>query len=455
MKNYYIFCLFWSLQSLFAQVCTPDNNYLYGGFYPQDSLAATCKNTDYEATITWVVPKDTFINNVYAQIDSVQLWDILHLPNGINYTPSNNHYLGGTKDCILLSGIPNVAGMYDLQAVCQWFYHQNGNPLAKIDTIPLPSLHIYPELTTQIIAVSDPHCGQHDGTAVLYAHGAHPPFTYSWNNGQVGTVATQLAGGIYTVHIESAIGCTIERSVTLETLDNNISATFQTQNVSCANGNDGEITVFPVGNAPFSYQWSNGSTSASLSNLASGLYEVAITDADTCTAVYTTSLTSPTEITLNAIVLPDTMLLGLGSINIQATGGITPYLYSWSNGNANSYNTGLYAGNYSLWLSDANGCIISENYNLFSVSILSNAEYLGTSPIAIYPNPSQGVFFVEMPENATKATFSLYNLATQKVLMQHIISRQNAISVENIAKGTYFYELWWDNKKAYGKICIE
>lgn len=455
MKNYYIFLLFWSLQPLFAQVCTPNNTYLYGGFYPQDSLTSTCQNTDYEETITWVIPKDTLFNNIFTQIDSVQLWNVLNLPNGINYTPSNNHYLGGTKGCILLSGIPNVAGMFDVKAVCQWFYRQNGNALAKIDTISLPSLHIYPELTTQIIAISDPHCGQHDGTAVLYAYGAHPPFTYSWNNGQVGTVATQLAGGIYTVHIQSIIGCTIERSVTLETLDNNISVTFQQENVSCANGNDGQITVFPVGNAPFSYQWSNGATSASLSNLASGLYEVAITDADTCTAVYTASLSSPTEIELNAIVSPDTMLLGLGSINIQATGGTAPYLYSWSNGNTNSYNTGLYAGNYSLWLSDANGCIVSENYNLFSVSILSNVENIAASPIVIYPNPTQGIFFVEMPENATKATFSLYNLAAQKVLIQNIISPKDAISVEKMAKGAYFYELLWENKKAYGKIFIE
>ena len=442
MKRLFLLFLmaFGLYQTAFSQICSPNNSYILGGFYPKDSLPATCKGNDYESVITWVIPKDTFFNNIASQIDSVQLWEILGLPVGINYTSSSNHYLGGTKGCIRLDGNPTISGHFPLTAVCQWFYHQNGNPLAKIDSISLPILPIYPALTTQIIAISDAHCGQHDGTAVLYAYGVYPPFTYSWDNGQVGTVATQLASGLYIVHIQNTIGCSLDKIVSLEALDNTINAILQIQNLSCANGNDGEIEVFASGTAPFTYQWSNGSTSAHPINLASGFYEVAITDADSCAAVYTATLNGPSEIVLNATISPDTMLLGLGKIVLQVTGGAGGYTYSWSNGNTSASNTGLSAGSYSVWVTDAIGCVEMGSYMLFSVSILANENAFISPSFFIYPNPNEGIFSIK-GAFSPQEKIEIYDMSGQNILFKSRYLNEFEIEMQGMGAGLYLLKI--------------
>lgn len=132
-------------------------------------------------------------------------------------------------------------------------------------------------------------------------------------------------------------------------LDGNCSSTQQ-----C----DGTANVVASGGvAPYTYQWSNGTTSSSASNLCAGTYSVTITDANGCQAVESVTISAPTQIALSITSSDATCSSGTnGSATVNATGGTAPYTYMWSNGATTSNINNLIPGNYSVTVTDANGC---------------------------------------------------------------------------------------------------
>src|SRR5205823_2916108 len=69
---------------------------------------------------------------------------------------------------------------------------------------------------------------------------------------------------------------------------------------SCFGGNNGSASVTASdGSCPYSYSWSNGATAASLSNLTGGAYVITVTDAMTCTASSSFTVTQPAPLVVS------------------------------------------------------------------------------------------------------------------------------------------------------------
>ncbi|MDH7445151.1 T9SS type A sorting domain-containing protein [Aquimarina sp. 2201CG14-23] len=130
-------------------------------------------------------------------------------------------------------------------------------------------------------------------------------------------------------------------------------------NASCNGDTDGQITGSGTGGTmPYTYQWSNGATTASTTGLAAGTYTITITDANGCTDDASTSVTEPTAVVAAALVDSNASCNGDtdGQITGSGAGGTMPYTYSWSNGATTASTTGLAAGTYTITITDANGC---------------------------------------------------------------------------------------------------
>ncbi|NNC85077.1 MAG: T9SS type A sorting domain-containing protein, partial [Bacteroidia bacterium] len=201
-----------------------------------------------------------------------------------------------------------------------------------------------------------------DGTIDLRVSKGTPPYTYLWNNGTTTEDRVNLKRGYYTVTVTDANGC-IKVHTKFINHPKRLKPVRSVSHVSCYNGSDGAIDLSIVGGTmPYSYTWSDGATLEDRSNLSKGWYGFTVTDANGCTVNRNIKVNQSKFIYLTTIPQDVTTPGGSdGAITTTVSGGAAPYTYLWSNGSTLSSISGLTAGNYSLTLTDAKGCVKYRN----------------------------------------------------------------------------------------------
>ncbi len=234
-----------------------------------------------------------------------------------------------------------------------------------------------PAPVTATIATVPPTCGNANGSATVTAGGGtpNPSYTFSWSPGGTTQAAlTNIAAGNYSVIVTDGNGCTDTASTALAPSNPIILSAGLTTDVLCSGDATGSATVSATGTNPITYQWSGGGgTNSTASNLTAGSYSVTATDGAGCTTSLTISVTEPAPVALSANVTAAIICNGqaTGAAIASASGGVRPYTYSWSSGGTDSIATGLTAGNYSVTMTDANGCSVTSNTTLTEPAAIS------------------------------------------------------------------------------------
>ena len=229
-----------------------------------------------------------------------------------------------------------------------------------------------PPALVSTTTISNVSCfGLADGSAILNTSGGTPAYKYLWSTGDTTSAVGVLAAGTYTVTTTDSKGCKVSKLVTV-TQPSALVSTHTISNVSCFGGNNGSGKVTVSGGAiPYTYLWSNGATTSTITGLSPGTYTETTTDAKGCQvsdlititqpAAFVVTLSSPTVIgSYNTSCNPT----GDGQVFSSISGGLSPYVYVWSTGQSASSISGLNAGNYSLVVTDANGCIATKSISL-------------------------------------------------------------------------------------------
>lgn len=133
-------------------------------------------------------------------------------------------------------------------------------------------------------------CNGGTGSVAAAATGGTAPYNYLWSNGG-NTAIINAAAGNYTVTVTDAAGCVTIAGPASITQPTAINTSVTTTIESAPGANDGSATVTATGGTPpYSYLWSNGGTSATISNIGSGSYTVTVTDGNGCTSTASASV---------------------------------------------------------------------------------------------------------------------------------------------------------------------
>jgi len=219
--------------------------------------------------------------------------------------------------------------------------------------------------------------GGNNGTATATVTGGVAPYTYVWSNTAGTSTASGLAAGTYSVVVTDANGCTITGSVTV-TEPTALQESTTSTNVTCNGGDNGTGTIIVSGGtAPYTYLWSNGNMNAYANGLPAGSYAVTATDANGCTIVGHVTITQPTAISISISKTTITCFGGSnGTATASVTGGVAPYTYLWSSNETTASISNKSAGNYTVTVTDANGCTMSK-----CVYIIQNAQITAVAAI--------------------------------------------------------------------------
>lgn len=205
-------------------------------------------------------------------------------------------------------------------------------------------------------------CSGNDGSATVVATGISAPYIYSWLPGsQTTSTISDLAPGTYSVTVTSPGVCSAADTIAVIASSGFTSQSITATDIVCTGSNDGSAIINVTGGTPpYTYLWSNGQTSQTIVGLSEGTYVVTASDFAGCNTLDSVTIIAPSTL---SIELSETNISGCmaGSILTTLSGGTLPYTYQWSSGDTvESLYSVTVPGTYTLTVTDANGCTISD-----------------------------------------------------------------------------------------------
>ncbi|MGE0568485.1 MAG: gliding motility-associated C-terminal domain-containing protein, partial [Bacteroidia bacterium] len=236
---------------------------------------------------------------------------------------------------------------------------------------------------------------------------------------------TGLCGGVITVTVTDAAGCSAIQSFTInEDPAMNLSQPI-VADITCNGLCNGSIAIVPSGGSlPYNITWIPATTvtpASQLTNLCTGDYTATVTDSKGCNVTTTVSLIEPPTFTFAANITSATCNSSNdGAITTTLTGGTPAYSYTW-NGPA-TYTTqdisNTASGTYTLTYTDINGCsrdtVLTVNASFTVDAIAGNdTSFCNNSIILLDGSNSVNALnyaWIEIPTSNTIAATATTNI---------------------------------------------
>lgn len=233
-----------------------------------------------------------------------------------------------------------------------------------------------------ITAQTNASCnGVCDGSVTVAGSGGTTPYMYDIGGGpQASGTFTGLCAGPNDVTVIDANGCTFVVPVTI-TEPTAVGGTLNsTTDATCGSCNGAADVTASGGTTPYTYDIGGGpQASGVFTALCAGAYNVTITDANGCTFVIPVVINDLSGLSGTIAAQNDVSCFGLcdGDVTVAGSGGVSPYTYDIGGGpQASGTFTGLCAGNYTVTVTDDNGCTFP-----VAITITEPAPFTATTTV--------------------------------------------------------------------------
>jgi len=310
----------------------------------------------------------------------------------------------------------------------------DANSCVSKDTVTINS-----PTALSISVTTTPTCfGCNAGSANATVSGGTPPYFYYWSPpasiGQGTANPTNLPCGTYTCTLTDMNGCTASTTFIIFCCGVTTTSTPNCYNdLSCANAN-GTATAIPTGQAPFIYSWNTNpvQTTQTATGLCAGFYTVTVTDGNNCVSSDTVRVNP--QISISTFSTASSNSDGSAYVNIDS-GATFPVTYIWypvpGAGQGTDSIWGLCPLTYTICVQDAN-CISCDSAIVsFTTSITNITE----SNFIIFPNPSNGSFYIKN-ENKRIKEITIFNMLGESIYRKQNLN-ENGIQINKLAKGIY------------------
>jgi gliding motility-associated-like protein len=230
---------------------------------------------------------------------------------------------------------------------------------------------------------------------------------FLWSNNATGQTLVANATGNYNVSASDANGCEYVSSFTnVQVFPKPVINTLSVSNVSCFGLNDGRADFTSTGGTqPYQYFTLNGTplNGSSISGLNPANHDIYVSDANQCGDTISFAITEPSApLQINLISLKNVTCFGGsdGNIVLSTTGGTPDYVYNWSNSSGGANISSLLPGDYTVTVSDNNGCSLTDTF-----TVTQHAEIEVTLPESYEILLGQSVRLVPVYDSTNIFTF--------------------------------------------------
>lgn len=295
------------------------------------------------------------------------------------------------------------------------------------------------KLTTNL--VEDVSCfGESSGIVELSATGGNSDYSFLRSTGDSNQNGyfSSLPAGLHSFSVTDSKGCEDFIDVEINQPSQIVYTITKLVQPICG-GNQGELEILPNGGTnPYQIEWANQSLPGtfSLSNLTSGSYAFTLRDSKGCSRTFTELLNDidGPSVQLANIINPSCDYRNDGSIQVAITGGTQPHTVSWVDENQTWQGTetiqNLPKGNYTIKVTDSNGCLASKSISLNAPQALSFA--VSTNPVSCWGTSTGSVSVV--PQGGTPSySLGWYSKNHEKLGIGE--------AIEGLPAGNYFMSI--------------
>ena len=283
--------------------------------------------------------------------------------------------------------------------------------------------------------------GGSNGSATVNVSGGTAPYTYSWStSSSTGATATGLAAGIHTVTVKDAVNATKTQDFII-TQPPVLTAGISKTDATCGESNGVASVNITGGTAPYTYLWSNGATTNSVSNLIAGSYNVTVTDAEGCFKVNNFMIN-------DSVISAPAIKLSFSNGNTLSTFSVIGQGIKWYATEANAIahtnplpgstpivNNAIYYATQTVAGCESKTPLAINAYN----ETLNVSDVSKNSAITLYPNPVKEVLNLSSESKINKVIISDYS--GRKVL-DKTLSGENKVNVQALVKGNYLIQIF-------------
>lgn len=318
-----------------------------------------------------------------------------------------------------------------------------------------PCLSTYSNSTTEELCNGDD-----DGSIdVAFITGNASGATYDIGSGtQASGTFTNLPQGNYTVTIVDGDACTTYLDITLGG-PAALVANMAVNDISCNGLTDGQVIVTTTGGTPtMTYDIGAGPVgSGTFTGLSAGPYTVDVLDGNGCPASANGTVVEPTVLMASTGTISPELFGNDGGITTNVSGGSPNYTYAWT-GTGGYTSTAaspsnMPGGTYDVTITDASGCTTTIT-GIVVPSELGIDEF-GNTQFVIYPNPSNGVFNVQLFD-AVDYTLTIVDIAGRIVYSKSNSSENTfVVDLTEAANGTYMMSVQTETQILTKRIVLK
>ncbi|MDN5200458.1 OmpA family protein [Fulvivirgaceae bacterium BMA10] len=304
-------------------------------------------------------------------------------------------------------------------------------------------------LSVTLDSIANINCfGDETGAISVKASGGVAPYRYFWNNGASTASIKNVPAGKYQVTVTDANGCTSVLNATIEEPPGLVKTIDAITDIRCNGENTGAIHVTALeGVQPLKFEWNNGATTDDISGLRAGTYKLTITEGNGCVSTLEATVEEPSPFVATIDGKKDVNCFGdeTGAIEISAKGGVEPYVYAWSNGGTTPNIENIPADDYSVMITDANGCLNTINTKIkepeelvLTIDSVRNVKCCGDNSGAIFISVEGGVEPYQYQWSNGATTQDIENLILGKYTVN--VTDANGCVISTPEEGMDLYE---------------
>lgn len=305
-----------------------------------------------------------------------------------------------------------------------------------------------------ITSITGDCSNNNSGVINLFLSGGTPPYTVEWISpfypavtiDTEPAVLTNLSAGTYVTRVnDSTLPVNLEFYINIPVSDGVCGSILGVNNTTC-NENNGSVTgtstsqysatnyILYNSNDSFIQSAITNTSQIVFGGLSADTYYMMVLDLGGCTGRtqnFNIVDSAPFEFGLYSVPNSSCGGIPIGKITVTGETGVAPYSYLWSNGFTGNTITGLTSGNYSVAVTDSNGCVASESATITDISPVGLGLFTSVAPTCFQANGS-----ISMTITGGTSPY-YYSASTGQVL----ISYSKTFSISGLSSGQYNFQV--------------